>query len=70
VYVAPLDVRLPRSDEADDKIDVVVQPDVFIVCARGKTDECGVRGAPEWLAEVLSPHRLGSGDDDYKARNG
>lgn len=55
VYVAPLDVRLPRSDEADDKIEAVVQPDVFIVCDRGKTDELGVRGAPDWLAEVLSP---------------
>jgi len=55
VYVAPLDVRLPRSDESDDKIETVVQPDVFIVCDRGKTDERGVRGAPDWLAEVLSP---------------
>jgi Uma2 family endonuclease len=55
VYVAPLDVRLPRSDEPDDKIETVVQPDVFIVCDRGKTDELGVRGAPDWLAEVLSP---------------
>jgi Uma2 family endonuclease len=55
VYVAPLDVRLPRSDESDDKIETVIQPDVFIVCDRGKTDERGVRGAPDWLAEVLSP---------------
>ena len=55
VYVAPFDVRLPRSDETDDKIETVVQPDVFIVCDRGKTDERGVRGAPDWLAEVLSP---------------
>jgi Uma2 family endonuclease len=55
VYVAPLDVRLPRSDESDDQIETVVQPDVFIVCDRAKTDERGVRGAPDWLAEVLSP---------------
>jgi Uma2 family endonuclease len=55
VYVAPFDVRLPRSDESDDKIETVVQPDVFIVCDRGKIDERGVRGAPDWLAEVLSP---------------
>jgi Uma2 family endonuclease len=55
VYVAPFDVRLPRSDESDDKIETVIQPDVFIVCDRGKTDERGVRGAPDWLAEVLSP---------------
>jgi Uma2 family endonuclease len=55
VYVAPFDVRLPTSDESDDKIETVIQPDVFIVCDRGKTDERGVRGAPDWLAEVLSP---------------
>ena len=55
VYVAPFDVRLPKSDESDDKIETVIQPDVFIVCDRGKTDERGVRGAPDWLAEVLSP---------------
>jgi Uma2 family endonuclease len=55
VYVAPFDVRLPRSDESDDKIETVIQPDVFIVCDRGKIDERGVRGAPDWLAEVLSP---------------
>jgi Uma2 family endonuclease len=54
-YVAPFDIRLPRSDESDEKIETVVQPDVFIVCDRGKTDERGVRGAPDWLAEVLSP---------------
>jgi len=55
VYVAPFDVRLPRSDEPDDKIETVVQPDVLIVCDRGKIDERGVRGAPDWLAEILSP---------------
>jgi Uma2 family endonuclease len=55
VYLAPLDVRLPRSDESDDKIETVVQPDIFIVCDLGKTDARGVRGAPDWLAEVLSP---------------
>ena len=55
VCVAPLDVRLPRSDESDEKVDTVVQPDVFIFCDRGKIDEHGVRGAPDWLAEVLSP---------------
>jgi Uma2 family endonuclease len=55
VYVAPFDVRLPKTDESDDKIETVIQPDVLIVCDRGKIDERGVRGAPDWLAEVLSP---------------
>ena len=55
VYAAPLDVRLPKSTEEDGQIDTVVQPDVFIVCDRQKIDARGVRGAPDWLAEVLSP---------------
>jgi Uma2 family endonuclease len=54
-YVAPCDVRLPKEGEADDEVDTVVQPDVLIVCDRRKLDERGVRGAPDWVAEVLSP---------------
>ena len=54
-YVAPFDVRLPKAGEADDQIDTVVQPDVLIVCDRTKLDERGMRGAPDWVAEVLSP---------------
>ena len=55
VCIAPLDVRLPRSTEADDQIDTVVQPDVFIICDLQKVNAGGVRGAPDWIAEVLSP---------------
>jgi Uma2 family endonuclease len=54
-YPAPFDVRLPKSDESDDQIDTVVQPDLLIVCDRQKLDERGMRGAPDWIAEVLSP---------------
>jgi|SRR6185437_15895416 Uma2 family endonuclease len=55
VYIAPLDVRLPKHGSADDQIDTVVQPDVFIVRDPQKLDERGVSGAPDWIAEVLSP---------------
>ena len=55
VAVAPLDVRLPKSTEEDDKVDTVVQPDVLIVSDLKKVDARGVRGAPDWVAEVLSP---------------
>jgi Uma2 family endonuclease len=55
VYVAPFDVRLPKSTEEDDKVDTVVQPDVLIVSDLKKVDVSGVRGAPDWVAEVLSP---------------
>ena len=54
-YVAPFDVRLPKADEVDDLIDTVVQPDVLVVCDRDKLDEAGLRGAPDWVVEVLSP---------------
>ena len=54
-YLGPLDVCLPKASEADDQIDTVVQPDVLIVCDRRKFDDHGLRGAPDWVAEVLSP---------------
>jgi Uma2 family endonuclease len=46
---------LPKSTEPDLEIDTVVQPDVFIVCDVQKLDARGVRGAPDWVVEVLSP---------------
>lgn len=55
VYVAPFDVRLPRSDEADEDIDTVVQPDLSVICDPGKLDDRGCRGAPDWVIEILSP---------------
>jgi Uma2 family endonuclease len=54
-YVAPFDVRLPKDGGADHQIDTVVQPDVLIVCDLQKLDERGMRGSPDWVAEVLSP---------------
>ena len=55
VYVSAFDVRLPKSNEPDEQIDTVVQPDLLIVCDRQKVDDRGVRGAPDWVVEVLSP---------------
>ena len=55
VYIAPVDVRLPKGDEADELIDTVVQPDVLVVCEEHKLDRRGVRGGPDLVVEVLSP---------------
>ncbi|CAK0755842.1 Uma2 family endonuclease [Gammaproteobacteria bacterium] len=55
VYIAPFDVRLPNANEADEHVDTVVQPDLLVVCDPTKLDERGLRGAPEWVVEVLSP---------------
>jgi Uma2 family endonuclease len=54
-FFAPLDVRLPKADEADERVDTVVQPDVLVVCQPDKLDRRGVRGAPDLAVEVLSP---------------
>ncbi|MEW5887691.1 MAG: Uma2 family endonuclease [Pseudomonadota bacterium] len=58
-YVAPFDVRLPKGNEADEQVDTVVQPDVLVVCDESKLDERGMRGAPDWVVEVLSPASAG-----------
>jgi Uma2 family endonuclease len=55
VYLAPFDVRLPKSTEEDDQIDTVLQPDLLIISDPRKVDGRGLRGAPDWIAEVLSP---------------
>lgn len=55
VFIAPVDVRLPRAAEADEDIDTVVQPDVLVVCDPARLDRRGVRGAPDFVVEVLSP---------------
>lgn len=55
VFIAPLDVRLPRSIERDEDVDTVVQPDVFMTRDHQKIDARGLRGAPDWIVEVLSP---------------
>lgn len=53
--ISPLDVRLPKGDEADERVDTVVQPDVLVVCRSERIDRRGVRGAPSFVLEVLSP---------------
>jgi len=52
-YFAPLDVRL----NAHSYDDIVVQPDVIILCDRSKLDPAGrgIIGAPDMIIEVLSP---------------
>lgn len=54
LLASPLDVRLPKLDEADEAVETVVQPDVLVVCDPAKVDEKGVRGAPDLVIEILS----------------
>lgn len=55
VLLSPIDVRLPHKDETDEQVDTVVQPDLLVVCDMSKIDARGIRGAPDWVIEVLSP---------------
>ena len=54
-HIAPVDVFLPEGDEKLDDIEQVVQPDAFVVCDKDKLIDEGVRGAPDFIIEVLSP---------------
>ncbi|MDR0927844.1 MAG: Uma2 family endonuclease [Ignavibacteria bacterium] len=59
VHHAPFDVRLPKNGEKDDKdIYTVVQPDVCIICDLSKLEERGCLGAPDFIAEVISPSNI------------
>jgi Uma2 family endonuclease len=58
-FIAPVDVRLPKRNEADDAVDTVVQPDLMVVCDPAKIDARGIRGAPDWIIEILSPGTAG-----------
>ena len=56
VLLAPVDVLLNAVKTGnDDAVDTVVQPDVLVVCDPGKLARHGVRGAPDWVLEVISP---------------
>jgi Uma2 family endonuclease len=53
--VAPVGVRLPKQKEADSDVRTVFEPDVLVVCDPNKIEKSGVRGAPDFIVEVLSP---------------
>ena len=57
IFIAPFDVRLPRSRKKGNAfIDTVVQPDLCVICDPEKIDAAGCLGAPDWIIEILSPH--------------
>jgi Uma2 family endonuclease len=53
VYTAPFDVRLAGVEDEEEY--QVVQPDISIICDNKKLDDKGCKGAPDLIAEVLSP---------------
>ena len=65
VYEAPFDVLLPRTDETDDEVDTVVQPDIVVFCDKSRLTRNGARGAPDWAIEILSAR---SARKDFEAK--
>lgn len=54
VFHAPLDVRL-NVNSFDD---IVVQPDIFVVCDESRRNGKSVKGAPDLIIEILSPYNV------------
>ena len=56
VYPAPFGVRLFEQDgDAPEDVDTMVEPGLSVVCDRSKIDKHGCKGAPDLIAEILSP---------------
>ena len=67
LVVSPVDVRLPQTDQSDEAVDTVVQPDLLVICDPAKIDKKGVRGGPDLVVEVLSESTMHR-DMDAKLR--
>ena len=62
-YAAPFEVRLfPHNRRQREQ--GLVQPDLFVVCDRGKSDGARINGAPDLVVEILSPSN--AGHDRYR----
>ncbi len=55
VYISPFDVRFPNESHKDKAVFTVLQPDICVICDRGKIDARGCIGTPDIVVEVLSP---------------
>jgi len=53
VFAAPLDVRLFHEEDNSD--DTVLQPDLLVVCDKGKLGKGSVNGPPDLVVEIVSP---------------
>lgn len=56
VSSAPFDVKLSDTPL------IIVQPDIMVICDKGKLDENRCNGAPDFIIEIVSP---GNPADDY-----
>lgn len=49
VYPAPFAVKLFENEAT------IVEPDISVICDRGKLTDRGCTGAPDWIVEIVSP---------------
>ena len=57
IYPAPFDVFFPEnSNQLEDEIHTIVQPDLTVVCDHKKLNDKGCFGAPDLVVEILSPY--------------
>lgn len=49
VYPAPFGVQLSENE------DVVLEPDISVICDPDKLNDRGCLGAPDWIIEIASP---------------
>ena len=55
---APVEVCLFEGSYEKEKVEAALQPDLIIVCDRSKLDGNRCYGAPDFVAEVLSPSSI------------
>ena len=55
-FIAPFAVFLDKDDKN------YVEPDISVICDKGKLDDKGCHGVPDWIIEIVSP---GSKRMDY-----
>lgn len=65
VYPAPFAVNLTANDKT------WVEPDISVICDKGKLSDRGCEGAPDWIIEVVSPstERIDCGIKLFKYRS-
>jgi len=66
VYHAPFDVAFPEEGETFETATNVVQPDITIICDKDKIIPRGCSGAPDLVAEILSPSSASSDMKDKR----
>ena len=55
--ISPLDVLLDYEYKGENS-DIILQPDLLVLCDKNKLDKRGILGAPELVVEILSPSTL------------